>query len=59
MILRTPGQIRTLEFNFRFVEDTEDYKQGDNHHTVMCNIKGTDLARTKLELIHYRGAEPD
>ena len=56
VLLRTPGQLQSMEFSFRFPEDTEDYRRGENWHRVVCNIKGTDLARTKIEFINCRAA---
>ena len=54
LIIRAPGKINTLEFHFRFREDTEDYERGQKP-TVLCNIKGTDVTRTKIEFVHCRG----
>ena len=56
LILRTPGNFGTMEFVFRFREDTAEYKRGDRPK-VLCNVKGSDLARTKIEFIHCRGEQ--
>ena len=53
LILRTSGQIASMEFEFRFIEEAQDYERGARP-TVLCNIKGTDLLRTKIDFIHCR-----
>ena len=53
VLLRTPGTISQMEFNFRFPEDTEDFERGDTP-TVLCNIAGTDASGTKLVFHHCR-----
>ena len=59
LVVRTPGQIDTMEFEFRFREDTVYYERGDNQHVVLCNIKGTDIVRTKLRFVHCRASSAD
>lgn len=54
LVIRTPGKINTMEFHYRFVEDTKDYSRHQKDIIALCNIKGTDLTRTKIEFIHCR-----
>ena len=56
VLLRTPGTISQMEFNFRFPEDTEDLERGDRP-TVLCNIAGVDASGTKLVFHHCRNEE--
>ena len=58
LIIRAPGNLGELEFLFRFREDTEDYERNQTP-LILCNIKGTDILREKLQFIHCRPAEPD
>lgn len=58
LIIRAPGKLNELEFIFRFREDMEDYERG-MQPIVLCNIKGTDILREKLQFIHCRQADPD
>lgn len=58
LIIRAPGKLNELEFIFRFREDTEDYERG-MQPIVLCNIKGTDILREKLQFIHCRQAATD
>ena len=53
VLLRTPGTISQMEFNFRFPEDTQDLERGDRP-TVLCNIAGVDASGTKLVFHHCR-----
>lgn len=59
LIIRAPGSINTLEFHHRFIEDTKDYKREDQEIVALCNIKGTDLTKTKIEFIHCRKSTMD
>ena len=57
VILRTPGTINEMIFNFRFAEDTEDMERGKTPK-VLCNIRGTDLTKTRIIFDHCREIKP-
>ena len=58
LIIRAPGKLGALEFIFRFREDTKEYKRG-MQPIVLCNVKGTDILREKLQFVHCRPATKD
>lgn len=56
LYMRTPGHLSELQFKFRYPEDVEQYKVGDDHHSVICLVEGTNVQRTRLSFTYCRDA---
>ena len=55
VLLRAPGTLQTLEFNFRYADDTEDDRLDEGKKPLLlCNVRGTNLSRTTLHFDHCR-----
>lgn len=56
LILRTPGNLKEMEFIFRFADDTKDagYERGQNDAKILCQAAGADLFGSKLTFNHCR-----
>ena len=56
LYLRTPGNLREMQFKFRYQEDVAQFDVGDNRHWVICLVEGTNIQRSRLSFTYCRDA---